>query len=221
MALHDVEKQHQEPYEEPEATEKSLSDKSSPELRPNGEYEKTHPVPKDTQEQGQPGPEIIPQQAPDTSIPPAEVNPSDGAQLKKLASVNDASAIPNGGLQAWLQVLGSFFLFFNSWGIISKQITMFFASLMLTSIDTFGTFQTYYESNLLNTSTPSAISWIGSLQAFMLMLLSALCGPAYDAGYFRWLLVIGSFCVVFGTMMLSLCTEYYQVSDITSDQEVY
>jgi hypothetical protein len=29
--------------------------------------------------------------------------------------VQDASSIPNGGLWAWLQVLGSFFLLFNSW----------------------------------------------------------------------------------------------------------
>jgi hypothetical protein len=27
----------------------------------------------------------------------------------------DQGPPPNGGLQAWLQVLGSFFLFFNSW----------------------------------------------------------------------------------------------------------
>jgi len=26
--------------------------------------------------------------------------------------------LPNGGMLAWLQVVGSFFLFFNSWGII-------------------------------------------------------------------------------------------------------
>lgn len=30
-------------------------------------------------------------------------------------SVNNFASIPNGGLQAWLQVLGSFFLFVNSW----------------------------------------------------------------------------------------------------------
>jgi hypothetical protein len=30
-------------------------------------------------------------------------------------SVNNVSTIPNGGLWAWLQVLGAFFLFFNSW----------------------------------------------------------------------------------------------------------
>jgi hypothetical protein len=31
------------------------------------------------------------------------------------AHVNDMSTIPNGGLQAWLQVAGAFALFFNSW----------------------------------------------------------------------------------------------------------
>lgn len=43
------------------------------------------------------------------------------------------------------------------------------------------------------------------------MLVGALTGPIYDAGYFRTLLVVGSFLVVFGQMMLSLCHEYYQV----------
>jgi hypothetical protein len=33
----------------------------------------------------------------------------------KQPSVNNISSIPNGGLKAWLQVLGAFFLFFNSW----------------------------------------------------------------------------------------------------------
>ena len=37
-------------------------------------------------------------------------------------SVNDASKIPNGGLWAWLQVLGAFFLLFNSWGVSNSHI---------------------------------------------------------------------------------------------------
>lgn len=110
-------------------------------------------------------------------------------------SVNDLSKIPNGGLRAWLQVLGSFFLFFNTWGVTN----------------TFGVYQTYYELDVLKDSNPSAISWIGSIQAFLLMLIGALTGPVYDAGYFRELLWGGSFFVVFGHMMLSLCTKYYQV----------
>ncbi|PNS15737.1 hypothetical protein CAC42_4189 [Sphaceloma murrayae] len=110
-------------------------------------------------------------------------------------SVNDASSIPDGGLQAWLQVLGSFFLFFNHWGIIN----------------TFGVYQTYYMATLLPEYTPAAISWIGSVQSFLLGFVGPLMGPIYDAGYFRILILVGSFMVVFGHMMLSLCTQYWQV----------
>lgn len=33
-----------------------------------------------------------------------------------VAEVEPARVIPNGGTQAWLQVLGAFFLYFNTWG---------------------------------------------------------------------------------------------------------
>ncbi|KAK5012603.1 hypothetical protein LTR60_004295, partial [Cryomyces antarcticus] len=116
-------------------------------------------------------------------------------QISKNPSVNNVNAIPNGGLTAWLQVAGSFFLFFNSWGIIN----------------TFGVYQTYYEGGILAGTSPSSISWIGSVQAFLLMLIGALTGPVYNAGYFRSLVFTGSFLVIFGQMMLSLCTQYWQV----------
>ena len=122
-----------------------------------------------------------------------------GAPLGPVASakpsINNIKSVPNGGLVAWLQVVGSFFLFWNTWGIIN----------------TFGTYQTFYETGLLSDSTPSAISWIGSVQAFLLMMVGAITGPVYDAGYFRHLLIGGSLLAVFGQMMLSLCTEYWQV----------
>ena len=78
-------------------------------------------------------------------------------------------------------------------------------------MNTFGVYQTYYEIQILRSTSPSAISWIGSIQAFLLMMVGALTGPVYDAGYFRALVAAGSFLVVFGHMMLSLCTEYWQV----------
>ena len=78
-------------------------------------------------------------------------------------------------------------------------------------VNTFGSYQTYYESSMLTSSTPSAISWIGSIQAFLLLIVGALTGPVYDAGYFRSLLIVGSFMLVLGQMMLSLCHEYWQV----------
>ncbi|KAL2812316.1 major facilitator superfamily domain-containing protein [Aspergillus granulosus] len=102
---------------------------------------------------------------------------------------------PNGGLSAWLQVAGGFMLFFNTWGMLN----------------TFGVFQTYYESGALFHRSSSDISWIGSIQATTLLLVGFITGPIYDSGYLRALLVTGSFGIVFGTMMLSLCTEYWQV----------
>ncbi|KAK3203221.1 hypothetical protein GRF29_112g563471 [Pseudopithomyces chartarum] len=134
----------------------------------------------------------------DQAVGEEQANENVGEKLepsKSRPSINNAAAIPNGGLTAWLQVLGAFFLFFNSWGIIN----------------TFGSYQAYYETNLLTTSDPSAISWIGSIQAFLLMVIGMLTGPLYDRGHFRYLLAGGSFLLVLGQMMLSLCTQYYQV----------
>ncbi|KAK9366803.1 major facilitator superfamily domain-containing protein [Lipomyces kononenkoae] len=101
---------------------------------------------------------------------------------------------PNGGLTAWLQVAGGFVIFFNTWGLIN----------------TFAVFQTYYESGALFSESSSNISWIGSIQGFLLQLTGIVAGPIYDRGYLRLLLLLGSFMVVFGYMMLSLCHEYWQ-----------
>jgi MFS family permease len=76
-------------------------------------------------------------------------------------------------------------------------------------VNSFGVYQTYYESNLPQVSS-SDISWIGSLQAFLLLIIGVITGPLYDAGYFRPLVFVGSFLVVFGMMMTSLCTAYWQ-----------
>lgn len=102
---------------------------------------------------------------------------------------------PNGGLVAWLHVLGGFCLFFNTWGILN----------------TFGIYQTYYETGALFTETSSNISWIGAIQAYMVLVVGFLSGPIFDRGYFRILLLVGSFLVVFGHMMLSLAHNFWEV----------
>ncbi|KAK4041468.1 major facilitator superfamily domain-containing protein [Parachaetomium inaequale] len=103
--------------------------------------------------------------------------------------------IPDGGLTAWLQVVGSAAVLVNTWGIINS----------------FGVFQAYYEADLLRSHSSSDISWIGSTQAALLFLVGVVAGPLYDAGYFRQLLLVGLFLIVFGQFMTSLCTAYWQV----------
>ena len=102
---------------------------------------------------------------------------------------------PNGGLTAWLHVVGSFMLYFNTWGIMNA----------------FGVYQNYYESGELFVTSSSNISWVGSIEAFLLLAMGIIAGPIYDRGYMRLILIFGTFMVVFGHMMLSLCHEYWQV----------
>jgi len=37
------------------------------------------------------------------------------AETKEKANVHNTDTVPNGGLNAWTQVAGSFFLVFNTW----------------------------------------------------------------------------------------------------------
>ena len=45
----------------------------------------------------------------------ANISPEDQHPPQAAEKFEDPGPPPNGGLKAWLQVLGSFFLFFNSW----------------------------------------------------------------------------------------------------------
>lgn len=77
--------------------------------------------------------------------------------------------------------------------------------------NSFGVFETFYTEDLLKTSSASAISWIGSIQLFLTMVVGVFAGWFLDAGYLQPLLLAGSFLEVFGMFMTSLCTKYWQV----------
>lgn len=105
--------------------------------------------------------------------------------------------LPDVGVMPWVQAAGAFCLMFASWGTVVS----------------YGTFQEYYSGvgGVLEKQSPSSIAWIGSLQAFLLMFGAALTGTLYDAGYFRKMMYIGSFLMVFGLMMTSLASNYWQI----------
>ncbi|KAG4273361.1 hypothetical protein FPRO04_09725 [Fusarium proliferatum] len=83
---------------------------------------------------------------------------------------------PDGGLTAWLQVLGSFLINLNNFGLANS----------------FGVFQTYYETTLLRQHSLSAISWIGTLQVSLILIIGVISGPLFDQGYFYPILVVSS-----------------------------
>ncbi|SJX61518.1 related to MCH4-monocarboxylate transporter [Sporisorium reilianum f. sp. reilianum] len=126
-------------------------------------------------------------------------NRDDSGSIRQKSGCNideasSAAALADGGLVAWLQVVASFMLFFNSWGLVN----------------TYGSFQTFYQAHLLRNHTSSSISWIGSLQAFLLLLVGPLTGPLFDRGYLRTLNIAGTILIVFGLMMTSISTQYWQ-----------
>ncbi|EUC27776.1 hypothetical protein COCCADRAFT_110819 [Bipolaris zeicola 26-R-13] len=102
---------------------------------------------------------------------------------------------PDGGREAWLVVVGGWFGLFCTFGLIT----------------TVGVFLDYYKARPLASHSVSQISWITSLQIFIQVGGQALWGRVYDSYGPRWLLLVGTFTYVFGVMMLSLSTKYYQI----------
>ena len=44
---------------------------------------------------------------------------TEGKSIPNILPSNSTSEIPNGGVVAWIQCAGSFFLFFNCWGVVN------------------------------------------------------------------------------------------------------
>ncbi|KAK5652183.1 hypothetical protein OQA88_10826 [Cercophora sp. LCS_1] len=137
----------------------------------------------------------IPTSPPQTPLPLAAHPPPSQRPTRPPPGVSAVPPPPNGGLTAWLQVLGAFFLMFNTWGLSN----------------TYGIFQSEYSLTILSGESESAISWIGSLQAFLMLLVCVLCGRLLDAGYFYLDISLGIFLEIFGMMMTSVATKYWHV----------
>lgn len=77
-------------------------------------------------------------------------------------------------------------------------------------LNSIGVFQEYYQQGPLAHYSPSAVSWIASTEIFFLFAGGPICGKIFDSYGPRGLLIAGSFLHVFGLMMLSLGSQYYQ-----------
>ncbi|EEQ30417.1 hypothetical protein McanMca71_002306 [Microsporum canis] len=106
----------------------------------------------------------------------------------------DPSSYPDGGIEAWTVVFGGFCALFVSFGWINCV----------------GIFQDYYQAHDLKSYSPSSVAWIPSLELFMMYIVAPLSGKGFDNFGPRYLLIGGSAFHVFGLMMTSLSSEYYQ-----------
>ncbi|KAI9900476.1 hypothetical protein N3K66_004738 [Trichothecium roseum] len=115
-------------------------------------------------------------------------------QRQPLPDDDDPDPPPDGGRQAWTQVLCMHLVFLNTWGVSNG----------------YGVFQRYYLSRFPS-SSPSAVSWVGSIQVFLVFFVGVLAGRLSDAGHFRPVFAAGVALQVLGLVTASFATAYWQV----------
>ncbi|KAF2180380.1 MFS general substrate transporter [Zopfia rhizophila CBS 207.26] len=100
---------------------------------------------------------------------------------------------PDGGLEAWTQVLTGHLVLFNSFGLIQ----------------TFGIFQPYYENHL--NRPPFNVSWIGSIHIFLVYFIATFSGHALDAGWYKSSLAVGATLQLMGLFLAAQSKVYWML----------
>ncbi|KAJ7087584.1 MFS general substrate transporter [Mycena belliarum] len=117
----------------------------------------------------------------------------DNIEPKENIATVDAT-YPDGGLRAWLIVVGAFFSTFSTFGYVNS----------------WGVFQTHYQIHLLKDSSSSAISWIGSIQIALTFGTAVLMGRLFDNGWFALPAATASVALVVLTVLIGQCTTFWE-----------
>ncbi|KAI0080541.1 MFS general substrate transporter [Panus rudis PR-1116 ss-1] len=106
----------------------------------------------------------------------------------------DPYDVPDGGLRAWLVVMGASFGTLATFGFVNA----------------WGVFQSYYEESVLPDTSPSTIAWIGSIQYSLIFIPGLIAGRLFDMGWFKLPLAAATAFLIAATFLVAQCTEYWQ-----------
>ncbi|KAL3429698.1 major facilitator superfamily domain-containing protein [Aspergillus tetrazonus] len=115
------------------------------------------------------------------------------APASRVTTDADGNTYPEGGLEAWLVVLGSFLGLFASLGLVN----------------TIGSFQAYLQTNQLKDYSSGSIAWIFGIYAFLTFFGGVQVGPVFDARGPRLLVLGGSVLVMLQVITMGFCTQYW------------
>ena len=122
--------------------------------------------------------------------PASSTHPPKGTSGPTLEPKAEEVTYPEGGLQAWLVVFGSFCAMLAAFGL-SNAI---------------GTYQAYLSTHQLVNYDESTIGWIFSIYVFLAFFCGVQIGPVFDAKGPRWLILAGSVCLIAAVMGLAEAT---------------
>ncbi|KAG6031180.1 hypothetical protein E4U41_007654, partial [Claviceps citrina] len=109
---------------------------------------------------------------------------------------DEADSFPEGGLQAWLVVLGSWFGLISSIGLMN----------------TIAVLQAYTASHQLKGRSEGTVGWIFSLYTFLAFFCGVYIGPVFDKHGPRWLMVSGCAINVTGVLCMSFSSQLWQLT---------
>lgn len=115
------------------------------------------------------------------------------APMSRVTTDADGNTYPEGGLEAWLVVFGSWAGLFAALGLVN----------------TIGTFQAYLDNHQLEDYSSGSTGWIFGMYAFLTFFCGVQIGPIFDAKGPRFLVFAGSVLVVVQMATLGLCTQYW------------
>ncbi|KAJ7730923.1 major facilitator superfamily domain-containing protein [Mycena olivaceomarginata] len=117
----------------------------------------------------------------------------DKVEITASLAQDNVNNYPEGGLKAWIVLCGTVSGYFATFGYVNS----------------WGVFQAYYQQKLLHHSTPSEISWIGSIQHAMIFLPALIVGRLFDIGYYRAPFAAGSLLICLCTFLVPQCKVYW------------
>lgn len=124
-------------------------------------------------------------------FPPNAISPKAKDECDTVeASDEEEISYPEGGLQAWLVVLGSFCGMLACYGYMNS----------------ISTYNTYLSTHQLEQYSASSIAWIFSTYIFLTFLCGIFIGPIFDARGPRLLVLTGSLLMMASIMLMGICT---------------
>lgn len=135
-----------------------------------------------------------------TMTGPAEAIAEQQALEELTRQRTDPNNYPEGGLAAWLVVLGSLCGTTSCFGLMN----------------TIGVLHTYVSMDILRMYSDGTVGWIFSLYLFISMAGGVFCGPVFDLYGPRWMVLIGSILLVAGVMLTSFATRKFSSAQSNS-----